>query len=69
MRSNAALKLPTPEDLVGTVRRFGPYGPAYEIVEVVRDLDDGDTLLKLRVVENEEVVEEKYSIVLKDPEE
>jgi Family of unknown function (DUF5397) len=49
-------------------RRFGPVGPAYEIVGVLRDLPDGDKMLRIRVLESGEEVEYRLSNAIEDPE-
>lgn len=59
--------VPSPEDLVGTVRRFGQFGPEYVIEKVLRPLDNGDYLLKISVAETGEEDEREYSFVLRDP--
>lgn len=58
---------PAPNDLVGTHRRLGPFGPVYEIVSVGESLNDGDTKLWVLVLETGERVEIKYSHILQDP--
>ena len=59
----------TPDSLVGTYRRFGIVGPVYEIIEVLNELDDGDVLMKIRVLESGEETEYRYSKILDDPKE
>jgi hypothetical protein len=49
-------------------RRFGPVGPVYEIVGIVRELEDGDKMLKIRVVESGEEAEYRLSDASGDPE-
>ncbi len=49
-------------------RRFGAIGPAYEIIDVVRDLPNGDRLLRIRVLETGEEAEYPLSHALEDPE-
>ena len=56
-----------PRNLVGTFRRFGPAGPVYEVVGVIQDLEDGDTLMKVTLVESGEEAEYRYSNILDDP--
>lgn len=62
-------KLPAPQDLVGTFRRFGPFGPAYKITAVLEPLRGGDALLQAEVVETGEQIQRRYSFALQDPEE
>jgi hypothetical protein len=58
-----------PEQLVGTWRRFGPIGPAYEIVEAGRPLPDGDRMMRVRVLESGEELDYKLTEILDDPRE
>jgi hypothetical protein len=60
--------LPGPQDLVGTFRRFGPFGPAYKITGVLEVLKDGEALLQAEVVETGEKIQRRYSFTLQDPE-
>lgn len=60
--------VPSPADLVGSFRRFGDFGPVYEVQGVGAELPDGDTLLHLLVPETSEEVDVPYSIVLRHPE-
>ncbi len=59
----------TPDSLVGTYRRFGIVGPVYEIIEVLDEIDDGDVVMKIRVLESGEETEYHYSKILDDPKE
>lgn len=56
-----------PEGIIGTWRRFGVTGPVYEIVGKERDLPNGDTLMKVLIVETGEEVEYKLTDILDDP--
>lgn len=63
--------LPEPKSLLTTWRRFGPFGPAYRIDEIVRVQDNGDTVFLVSVphpVGEDEVVERRFSEVITDPE-
>lgn len=63
--------LPEPLSLVSTWRTFGPFGPAYRIDQVLRVLDDGNTVFQVTVphpVGEDEVIERRFSEVLADPE-
>lgn len=53
--------------LIGKIKTFGPFGPSYEIIEPVRQLEDGDWILKVRLVESGEEAEYRYTHVLDDP--
>ena len=63
--------LPQPDALLDTWRTLGPFGPAYRIVEILRVIDNGDTVFLVSVprpVDEDEVFERRYSEVLADPE-
>lgn len=63
--------LPRPEALLQTWRTLGPFGPAYRIVEVLRILDNGDTVFLVSVprpVGEDETFERLFSEVQSDPE-
>ncbi len=60
---------PDPRALLGTYRRFGPVGPVYEVAGVIRELDNGDTLMKVVVVQTGEEAEYRYTHILDDPKE
>jgi hypothetical protein len=65
----AASFLPEPQALVGTFRRFGAFGPAYEIIGVGKQEGAGDRWMSVRVLESGEVVDYKFSDILDDPKE
>ncbi len=58
-----------PQSLIGTWRRFGPVGPVYEILRVDRELENGDCLMRVRVVETGEEIGYKLTDILDDPKE
>ncbi|MBM3561774.1 MAG: hypothetical protein FJX48_01195 [Alphaproteobacteria bacterium] len=61
--------IPEPQALVGACRRFGPFGPAYEIIGVGKEEPLGDRWMQIRVLESGEVVDYKFSEILDDPKE
>jgi|GEM_PF-262722 len=61
--------LPLPASLVGTWRRFGLFGPVYEIIGVGNKLPDGDVLMRVRVVESGEELDYRFADILDDPKE
>jgi hypothetical protein len=61
--------IPQPGNLVGTWRRFGAAGPVYEIVNMGRELDGGDRLMRVRVVETDEEIDYRLADILEDPRE
>jgi hypothetical protein len=67
MSEARAEQLPGPHAILGTFRRFGPVGPVYAVAGVISELDDGDTLMKVTLVESGEDVEYRYTSILDDP--
>jgi hypothetical protein len=61
--------LPPPDRLIGSVRRFGPFGPLYEVIGLGRALPDGDHAMRVRVVETGEELDYRWSEILADPRE
>jgi hypothetical protein len=53
--------------LLGVFKTFGVFGPAYQVVEPVRQLADGDWMMRVRLLETSEEVEYRYTHVLDDP--
>jgi Family of unknown function (DUF5397) len=51
-----------PRSLIGTWRRFGPVGPAYEVIAIGDELPNGDMLVKIRLAETGEEVD--YTLAL-----
>lgn len=68
-RQPAASFVPDPQALVGTCRRFGPFGPPYEIIGMGAEEPRGDRWMKIRVLETGEVADYKFSDILDDPKE
>lgn len=64
-----AQHVPTPEKLVGTFRRFGLYGPVYEVLAVGDTASDGDVFLTVRVVESGETLPYRFTHIVNDPKE
>ena len=60
--------VPGPESLIGSFRRFGPFGPVYQVIEKLRD-EDNDIIMKVRVVDTGEEAEYRYTHILDDPKE
>ena len=49
-----------PEAEVGSFHTFGPHGPVYEVIAVVKELTDGDWQMRIRMPESGE--EANYSL-------
>jgi hypothetical protein len=59
--------IPRPLDLVGTIRRFGPTGPVYEVTGVIDDRNDEQAVLVVEIPESGETVEVPYLQAVFDP--
>lgn len=62
----AALRLPSPESLVGQFRRLGPFGPVYRVLSARVD-EHGRAELDAQVVESGERFTRRYENALRDP--
>ena len=60
--------IPGPSELIGAFRRFGDFGPIYEIRSIAAELPDGDVLLHLRLPETNEEADLRYSVIIRHPE-
>jgi Family of unknown function (DUF5397) len=58
---------PAPQ-LIGQFRTFGPFGPAYRVLELIKQAEGGDWVLRIEVLETGEKTEYPYSQALNDPE-
>lgn len=58
---------PEPQ-LIGQFRTFGLFGPAYRILEPIKQAENGDWLLRIQVLETGEETEYPYSQASSDPE-
>lgn len=59
--------IPKPVDLVGTVRRFGPTGPVYEVQRLIGDPESQDAVFEVQIPETGEMVEIPYVQAVFDP--
>lgn len=53
---------------VGEIKSFGPVGPKYEVGEALRQLDDGDWLIEVTMIETGEKAEYRLTHMRDDPE-
>ncbi len=53
---------------LGKIKRFGLFGPKYEVCQVLHPVDDGDWLLAIKLIESGETAEYRYSHMVDDPE-
>jgi len=53
---------------VGKIKSFGPFGPKYEVGHALRQLDDGDWMVEVTMVETGETAEYSLKHLIEDPE-
>jgi hypothetical protein len=53
---------------VGKIKSFGPFGPKYEVGQPLRQLDDGDWMVEVTMVETGEKAEYRLTRLTDDPE-
>ena len=53
---------------VGKIKSFGPFGPKYEVGHVLRQLDDGDWMVEITMIETGEKAEYRLTHLSDDPE-
>lgn len=58
----------TPTVPVGTIKSFGPFGPKYQVGRALRQLDDGDWMIEVTMVETGETAEYRWTRLSDDPE-
>ncbi|MGC9197670.1 MAG: DUF5397 domain-containing protein [Acidobacteriaceae bacterium] len=52
---------------VGKIKSFGPFGPKYEVGQALRQLDDGDWMIEITLVETGEKAEYRLTHLSDDP--
>lgn len=63
----AAVIAPMPVP-VGKIKSFGPFGPKYEVGQLLRQLTDGDWMIEITMVESGEKAEYRLTRMDDDPE-
>lgn len=53
---------------VGKIKSFGPFGPKYEVGQALRQLEDGDWMIEVTLVETGEKTEYRLTHLSDDPE-
>lgn len=53
---------------VGKIKSFGAFGPKYEVGQPLRQSEDGDWMVEVKMVETGELSEYRLSRLLDDPE-
>jgi hypothetical protein len=63
--------IPTPQSApilpIGKIKTFGELGPYYQITGSVRQTEDGEWIVPVRVVESGEEFDYRYSRLMRDP--
>lgn len=59
--------LPVESIPFGRIKSFGPFGPKYEVGQVLRTLEDGDELVEITMVESGEKTKYRKARLLADP--
>ncbi|MGO8669979.1 MAG: DUF5397 family protein [Capsulimonadaceae bacterium] len=57
-----------PKVPIGKIKTFGEFGPKYEVHEPLRQLDNGEWMVRITLVETGEETEYRYTHLLQDPE-
>ncbi|BBB15844.1 uncharacterized protein RVIR1_13990 [Candidatus Rickettsiella viridis] len=57
----------SPEQVKNTFRRFGPYGPVYQVIGISRESNEGEILMNIHIFETKENLEYPFSHILNDP--
>ncbi|MDO9012482.1 MAG: DUF5397 family protein [Gallionella sp.] len=52
----------------GKIKSFGVFGPKYEVGNLLRQLADGDWMVRIKLLESGEETEYCYSHLINDPE-
>jgi hypothetical protein len=52
----------------GKIKSFGLFGPKYEVGQAIRQLDDGDWMVEVTMVESGDTAEYRLAHVVDDPE-
>ena len=53
---------------IGKIKSFGPFGPKYEVGQILRQLDDGDWMIEVTMVETGQKAEYRWTHLTDDPE-
>ncbi|MDH2431059.1 DUF5397 family protein [Pokkaliibacter sp. MBI-7] len=59
---------PLPSVPEGVIKCFGAFGPKYEVGKALRQLDDGDWLVEVKLLETGEKAEYRLTNITDDPE-
>ena len=53
---------------IGKIKSFGPFGPQYEVGPALRQLDDGEWMIEVKMVQSGERAEYRLTHLTKDSE-
>lgn len=53
---------------IGKIKSFGPFGPKYQVGQALHQLDDGDWMVEVTLVESGERAEYRLTSLSNDPE-
>lgn len=53
---------------VGQIKSFGPFGPKYEVGHALRQLNDGDWMIEVTMIDSGEKAEYRWTHLTDDPE-
>ncbi|MGQ0711647.1 MAG: DUF5397 domain-containing protein [Rhodoferax sp.] len=51
----------------GQIKSFGPFGPKYEVGQVLRPLEDGDWMVEVTIIDTGEKTEYRWTRLNNDP--
>lgn len=55
------------EEIIGSIRTFGDYGPMYEVTGPAPDSPKGEPMVSILVIESGETLDYELELVLADP--
>jgi len=58
----------TPAIPTGTIKSFGPFGPKYQVGTAVRQLENGDWMVGIKIIDSGESAEYRLTHLIDDPE-
>ena len=67
MHAIATKPIAPPAIPVGIIKSFGPLGPQYEVGRALRQLDDGDWIIEVTLVDSGEKAEYRLTHLSADP--
>ena len=53
---------------IGKIKSFGPLGPKYKVGQALRQLDNGDWMIEVTMIETGEKTEYRWTRLKDDPE-